>query len=80
MEKEAANQKTKKIRHSLSPRDLNLGQSKKKKEAPNPKNKIKTSQPKPDGLKTKAIKQKNKPPIKKKIHHSLNPTDLNQRQ
>ena len=78
-------------------------------EAPNQKNKKNPSQPKPNGLKTKAIKWKKKPQIKKqkksiialtrraetkgnkmdkeapnqktkKIYHSLNPTDLNQRQ
>ena len=50
-------------------------------EAPNKKKKN-PSQPKPDGLKPKAIKWKKKPRIKKqkKNHYSLNPTDLNQRQ
>ena len=37
------------------------------------------SEPKPDGLKPKAIKWKNKTQIKKqtKNHHTLNPTDFN---
>ena len=40
------------------------------------------SQPKPDELKPKPIKWKKKQPIKKtkKLHHSLNPKDLNQSQ
>ena len=36
-------------------------------EAPNPKTKKNPSQPKPDGLKPKAIKWKKKPQIKKQI-------------
>ena len=51
-------------------------------EAPNPKTKKNTSWPKNDGLKPKAIKWKRKLQIKKtkKIHQSINPTDLNKRQ
>ena len=50
-------------------------------EAPNQEKKN-SSQPKPDGLKPRAIKTKKKAQIKKpkKKHNSLNPTDLNQRE
>ena len=49
------------------------------KQAPNQKHKNKPSQPKPDELKSQAIKWKKKTQIKKqkKIPHTLNPTDLN---
>ena len=50
------------------------------KQAPNQKHKKNPSQRKPDGLKPKAIKWKTKAPNqkrKKKIHQTLNPTDLN---
>ena len=52
------------------------------KEDRNQRTKKKPSQPKPDGLKPNAKKWKKKTQIKKqkKIHHILNPTDLNQRQ
>ena len=51
-------------------------------EAPNQKKTKNPSQSKPDELKPKAIKWKKKTQIKitKKIHNSLNPRDLKQRQ
>ena len=52
------------------------------KQAPNHKHKKKPSQPKREGLKQKALKWKKNPQIKKtkKKNHTLNPTDLDQRQ
>ena len=81
MEVEDPNQKTKKIHHRINPTDLNQ-RHKKRKSSPKSKNKKNWSYPKPNGLKSKAIKRKKKPSIKKqkKIHHILNPTDLTQRQ
>ena len=51
-------------------------------EATNQKKKRKPSQPKPDGLNQRQKMEKEAPNEKKqkKIHHSLNPTKLNQRQ
>ena len=51
-------------------------------EDPNQKTKKNPSQPKPDGLKPKARKQKKQYQNQKtkKNPHSLNPTDLNQGQ
>ena len=65
MEKEEPNQKTKKTHHSLNKTDLNQRQKKKEEEAPNTKKKKNPSQPKPEGLKAKAIKWKKKSQIKK---------------
>ena len=81
MEKEAKNHKRKKNRSQPKPDGLKPKAIKWKKK-PQQKKKKNPPQPKPDGLKPKAIKWKKKPQIKKpkKIHHSLNPTNLNQRQ
>ena len=66
MEKEAPNQNTKKINHSLHPANLNQRQ-KNGKNMPQIKNtKKKTSQSKPDGLKPKVIKWKKKLQLKNK--------------
>ena len=82
MELEATNPKKKRKPSQPKPDGLNQRQ-KMEKEAPNEKKQKKNpSQPKPDEIKPKAINWKKKQQIKKKkkIHHTLNPTNLNQRQ
>ena len=69
-----------KIHQSQTPTALNKGTNVKK-EASSRKKKH-PSKPEPKGLKPKAVNEKNKPQVenKKKIHQSLTPTALNQRQ
>ena len=78
MKKQAPNQKHKKKPSQPKPDGLKPKVIKWKKKL-QLKNKKNPSQPKPDGLKPNAIKWKKKNQIKKqkKMHHTLNPTDLN---
>ena len=82
MEVEAPHRKTK-TKPSQAKADGLKPKAIKREKKPQIKNTKKNpSQPKPDELKPNAIKWKKKQQIKKakKIHHSLNSTDLNQRQ
>ena len=82
MQTDAGGQKTKKIHRSLNPRALNNIQHNAKKTLEVEKQKKTPFEPKPEGLKPKVIKSKKTLEVKKqnKIHRSLIPRALNQRQ